>query len=146
MSIASEWGYPESSQGLTFEQCVPYMCGQPGPQASINACAVAGYTGNFSCAESPCTETGNGCTLVSASAPITPAQIGTQSAPRSRGKRSGLTPQNLVPIFPDITARLAPVPAACSSWDNLNAAIEQNPVIAVAVLAGLYFLLRKKGR
>lgn len=57
-----------------------------------------------------------------------------------------LTPQSLVQPLPDVTAIFNPLPVPCSSWQELNAAIEQNPVIAVAVLAGLYLLLRKRGR
>lgn len=52
-----------------------------------------------------------------------------------------LTPQNLARPLPDITQVLAPQQPVCSTWDNLNSWINQNPGIAVVGLAGVFLLI-----
>lgn len=68
------------------------------------------------------------------------------SAPAPIPAPAKLTPQSLVRTSPDITAVFEPQPVPCSSWQSFNSTIEDHPAIAVAVLAGLYLLLRKRGR
>jgi hypothetical protein len=149
MSIATDYGYLDSSQGLTWDECVPFMCGAPGSLAQKEACSNAGYAGVFGCSEPPCVSSGNGCpapSIPASSVPrVTQAQIGTTSKFPS-GKITHLTPQTLVQPLPNITSSLAPAPVSsnCTPWDELNQAISDHPVIAIAALAGLYLLL--KGR
>lgn len=62
------------------------------------------------------------------------------------GSVQALTPSSITRVFPDITAN--PVPAASSGsdagtmWCSLNSYIEANPVIALAGLAAIYFLVK----
>jgi len=154
VSVATEWGYPDTSMGLTFEECVPFLCGESGTTAQITACAQAGYTGAFGCSDQICSESGFGCPAASLpatpSTPVTQSDIGTAQTQPTRSQKPGprLTPQTLVRSFPDITAALAPAPPApvCDLWQEMNGWIEDNPLIAAAVLAGVFFLARKKGR
>ena len=57
-----------------------------------------------------------------------------------------LTPQNIVQPLPDIVAVVAPlpIPQPVSIWCELNAAITNNPLLAVAALGGIAFLLWRK--
>ena len=151
---ASTNGFPASSMGLTYEECLPVLCGQSGSQAQMTACAMAGYNGNLGCDNAACAPycpaaqaaaVPPGSTAVPATPTprVTQTQIGTTktqpSAPAVK-----LTPQTLQRPLPSITSALAPAPPApnCTAWDQLNGAIEQYPIIAVGILAGLYFLLR----
>jgi len=149
MSIATQYGYPDSSQGLTWDECVPFMCGAPGSLAQKMACSQAGYAGVFGCSEPPCVQSGNGCPSIPSATPRpTQAQITGVVSAQPQQPATKLTPQTLVRPMPDITAMLAPAPPApCSAWQDLNAAIQSAPILSIAILAGAYLLLRpKKGR
>ena len=139
----NQWNYPDSSMGLTFAECVGFMCGSEGSQAQKDACSQAGYSGAEACVDPICVQNGYGCPASSTptSARVTQSQIGT-SQPVSR-----LTPQTLVARMPNIAAMLAPAPPSpnCTAWQQLNQAISEHPAIAVVALAGLYLLLKKKG-
>jgi hypothetical protein len=150
---ASTNGFPASSMGLTYEECLPFLCGQSGSQAQMTACAMAGYNGNLGCDNPACSaycptaqpsQTPSGSTIPATPVPrVTQAQIGTtQTQPAAPAVK--LSPQTLQRPLPSITSALAPAPPApnCTAWDELNGAIEQYPIIAVGILAGLYFLLR----
>ena len=55
-----------------------------------------------------------------------------------------LTPQNVVQPLPDITRALEPVPiptSKCSLWCDLNAAIAEHPVMAIAILIGTAYVI-----
>ena len=145
MSV-NQWNYPDSSMGLTFAECVGYMCGAPGSQAQKDACSQAGYAGAEACVDPICVQNGYGCQTTTSSIPapvprVTQSQIANQPVTR-------LTPQTLVPRLPNIVSALAPAPPApnCTAWEELNGAISEHPVIAMAILAGLYLLLKNKGR
>ena len=58
-----------------------------------------------------------------------------------------LTPQSIVQAIPTVTLQPLPV-YECDWWSELNANIEQNPLIAVSVLvlAGLAAVSHRKGR
>jgi hypothetical protein len=140
--------------GLTFEECAPFMCGQDGSQSQLLACAQAGYNGNLGCDNPICIQ-GGYCPTPAAATPnlpaqpvprVTQAQIGVAQSAAPSQPVTRLTPQTLVRPLPNITASLAPAPPApnCTPWDQLNQAISEYPLIAVAALAGLYFLLRQR--
>ncbi len=142
----NQWNYPNSSMGLTFAECVGFMCGAEGTQAQKDACSQAGYAGAEACVDPICVQNGYGCPATTFSIPapvprVTQSQITNQPVTR-------LTPQTLVPRLPNIVSALAPAPPApsCTAWEELNGAISEHPAIAIAALAGLYLLLKPKGR
>ena len=59
-----------------------------------------------------------------------------------------LTPLNITPPIPDITAATIPVPleASCTMWNQVNGWIAQNPYVAVGILILLGFLFWPKGK
>jgi hypothetical protein len=57
-----------------------------------------------------------------------------------------LSPQNIAQPLPDITATLAPLPAAPSLWCDVNVWIGDNSILAVGLLAAVALLLWPKGR
>ena len=86
--------------------------------------------------------------LPSPNAP-TPLPFGNPPTPLQTGPNAGiqiLTPQSIVSPFPDLTGAVAPNEPAPSLWCQLNTAIADQPVISIAVLAGIAILLWPKGK
>lgn len=128
-----------SVQAPTGNDCLPYQCGADSSNiAALMWCSSYGQAAAFPCSDSECDPVRS---MLNCSGPATsaPAQAPIKGIP-------ALSPQNIVQPLPDVTATLAPVPECPHSlWCNLNQAIAQNPIIAIAALAGAAFLLWPKG-
>lgn len=129
------------SEQATFADCLPYTCGaNPEEMLPRQWCAWWGRSGARACVDPACQPWRNqipGC------APLPPL-IPPQPVPVTMPV---LTPQNIVQPLPDITS-IAPMPLAendCSLWCVLNGAITAHPVIAVAILVGVAFIVWPKG-
>jgi hypothetical protein len=144
-----------NTQSPTAAQCVPYQCGaDPDNQGARLWCAYWGRGGALDpCAANECGSYGASLCARSVVQPVQPSatvsnarvtQAVTAAAPTSISAR--LTPQNIVSPMPDITQALAPVPVAtCSDWQLLNGWIQDNSLLAAAILAGA-FMLAYRGR
>lgn len=127
------------------ESCLAYQCGAGEmDEASLLACAQAGYSGVKSCGDPACAPyCPNRVVAPLITAPplqVTPATP--QAAP------AVLTPQSIVQPMPDITRTLQPVviieQQSCDWWQSLNGAINGNPGVATLVLAVTAFVLWRK--
>lgn len=122
----------------TLEQCIPGQCGWGDLNYKL-WCASSGQVGNRTCKDPACAPF-----CPSQSVFSIPPQISNPVAPAAMPV--ALTPQNIVQPLPDIVAVVAPlpIPQPVSIWCELNAAITNNPLLAVAALAGVAFLLWRK--
>jgi hypothetical protein len=130
--------------------CLPYQCGADSAnQAARMWCSFHGQVGSRSCMDPACEPWRSqipGCNLTY----TLPALVnGTLLVPpHPPAAPPVLTPQSIVQPLPDIAAMLAPVAVAsprCSVWCDLNAAIQEHPLIALAILAaGAALIWRKK--
>jgi hypothetical protein len=139
-----------NSQVPTAAQCVPYQCGaDPSNVGARLWCAYYGRSGALDpCAVNECGSYGASLCAHSVVQPAQPSTVVsnaavsksvTKAVPASTPPR--LNPQNIVNPLPDITQALAPVPVStCSQWQELNGWIQDNPLIAVGILAGAFFL------
>lgn len=83
--------------------------------------------------------------MLAAAPPPTPPPI-VAAPPISLPPLPALTPQNIVQPFPNITAAIAPQPVACSTWEQLNGWIAQNPIVAVVLLLAAGWIALPKRR
>jgi hypothetical protein len=133
------------STPATAAQCLPYQCGaDPTNNAARAWCSFWGQVGAFACADEQCDP------VRSLLTEWCPSPTLAAPAPVSANPTLPmLTPQNITQPLPDITAATAPTPVAtpsCSFWCVLNQAIDDNPLIAVAILAGGAALLWPRGK
>ena len=155
-------GMPVTSRDIqgnvrTFQECVPFMCGQPSYESAdpatqkiILSCSQAGYIASLSCTDQTCIQSGYGCKTPTAPVPKTTSKVPAKAiTPPAAGQAPvALTPQNIVNPLPSISDALRPeVIATCSQWQELNAAIARNPVVSVAIAVGIFaFIANQKRR
>jgi hypothetical protein len=136
----------------TADQCNPFACGaDPSNMATRYWCSYWDQVGSFFCTDPRCAPyraSIPGCTLPM----VTPAPTFSNPtpAPLPPPPIPTLTNANITQPLPSITTSLRPLPPAepdCSLWCVVNGAIDDHPVIALAVLLGIAAVMwPKKGR
>lgn len=133
-------------------QCLPYQCGEDASNSgAIFWCAYWGQADARSCMDPACADYQNACVF---RAPASQAQMNAQvSRPVAQAAAKAniparLTPANIVQAMPDITLALQPVQTqSCSAWDEVNGWIANSPLLAAAILAGVFVIAwRHNGR
>jgi hypothetical protein len=149
-------GPVSTSMPATRADCVPYMCGFDPTNLDVRMwCSEYGQAAALSCVDPDCApwkDSVPACSLPPppplppASNPIAAAYIAA-AQPAPPPPPPTLTPYNIATPLPDITLALQPLPTLppCSWWESLNGAIEQHPVIALAVVAAAAFIFWPKG-
>lgn len=142
-------GPVSTSTPATRADCVPYMCGYDPTNIDVRAwCSEYGQAASLPCTHPDCApwkDSVPACSLPAAPPPSNP--IAAALAPAPPPPPPTLTPYNIAQPLPDITIALAPVPilAPCSWWAQLNGAIEENPLIALALVAAAAYAFWPKG-
>ena len=146
-----------NSQAPTDAECIPYRCGADASNLGARLwCAYYGRGGNQPCLDvcDQYSSEGASTCAISIVAPE-PASTAVANAHVSKavqaaappGAPAVLTPQSIVQPLPDITAVFAPIPVSnCSGWQSVNGWVQDNPLLAGALLFGAYLLAARGKR
>ena len=147
--------YDSLGYEVTRARCIPLMCGVPSsPPDLALMCSEMGAVGNLSCGDPSCTPyavelaAAKVCPQVASivAGPLPSQTITTADLTNPTKPSAPLTTANIMTPLPSITASYHPVPAPVpdtNPWCQINQAILDHPVIALALLAGVTAMMAR---